>query len=385
MLTPSAHVLGAQAVASLSTSYPNLGPAVAATKAGTSRTIIANVGDSLTYGWGATTTTGTGVGASPGPVGRRVNAWPQQTKALWIAAGVNCRSDAFWGCSTAAAVGVGQTAAVTEFLAYNPLFTMGSGWWVSNIQGPGANYMQCAAGAAGTMTFTPEIAANRLDIYHTRFSGSGTLAVSDSGGALGSVVGSDPTYGLFKTTISRTTPSTLPFTFTPSVSGDIYIIGIVPYNTAAPAVEIWNMGASGTTVANWNAAGDAAGPTPGLQFITPVPHLYTIELGANDAAAAVSAATYQTSLNTLITTLKALGKDVQLVKCNPASPTSDGYNIPAGYLTAMDSLTTSQSLRPAVDFNSLTYTTPDDYYDHIHLTASGYTKQKTVAFAAFTA
>jgi lysophospholipase L1-like esterase len=110
-----------------------------------------------------------------------------------------------------------------------------------------------------------------------------------------------------------------------------------------------------------------------------------VELGANEANAGVAAATFQTNLNTLVGTLKALGNDVLLAKCHPAFPTSNSYNIPAGYLTAIDAVTTGQSIHAGVNFNTLPFVTPNDYYDNIHATKSGYAREASAAFAVMSA
>ena len=64
-----------------------------------------------------------------------------------------------------------------------------------------------------------------------------------------------------------------------------------------------------------------------------MPDLSTLELGANNIAASVTAATHQSSLQSIATQMKASGADVQLLKFHPAI--YGARNVPAAYLAAV--------------------------------------------------
>ena len=139
----------------------------------------------------------------------------------------------------------------------------------------------------------------------------------------------------------------------------------------------WIGSRAGGTTNSWSAGvttGSAWAAGYAIQAVAA--DAFLIELGANDANDARSAADYKTGLAALIDQVKA-NADVALVKCHPSS---DAYNIPAGYLTAMDELTVSSSLKAILNFNGLSLVAADRH-DTIHLSQAGYAKEASLAAA----
>lgn len=367
-------------------------PALQAKRNAGQRAILGMIGTSMTSGWGSGIANGTGDGADAGRNGNslRSKSWPQQLAAQLIAAGVPTRSDAYFS-------GLQTGDTVSTLTTYNPRVSFGAGWEVAGNESAGGKIMRVQNGT-GALTFTPEIAADRFDILVTGFSGLGTLEVRDSSGLLLTIDESVNTGGSNDVTISatssafrrltasRSTPSTNPITIAPPASSNAsaFVVGIIPYDTTSPRLEIINIGWPGsraygtdTSSPHWNSHSSGAYAWYPFYAIGAInADAFFIELGHNDIAANTSAADYQTALTNIANQAKAKGANVALVKGNTATLSS--YNLPASYLAAVDSVTSSLSLRPVLNFNSINLVTADRF-DGVHLSGSGYAKDAAAA------
>lgn len=345
----------------------------------TRRAIWAMLGDSLTAGWGAALATGTGAGADPGGAGySRVKAYPKKLATLLTSAGVPSRADAVFGN------GISTNNTVAEYTAANPSVTFGSGWDIA-INTLGGMFFHSSGG--GAMTFAPDFAADRFDLYITGFAGLGTFTVSDASGVLATVSESvaNGITAYQTVTISRPVSSKLPISIARTgAGGDIYIGAIVPYDTTAPRLELWNMGWAGSKSSDWTAGTDQSDWAPYKALGSITPDLLSIELGANDSNAGVAAATYKSNLQTIINNAHGNLHDIWMMKANPATTGSDGYNLTSAYLTAIDEIGAANGGVPALNYNGGLTLVTEDYYDNIHLSDQGQTKKAQYAASMIT-
>jgi hypothetical protein len=363
----------------VTTAFANF-PKVQAKRNAGQRAIVAMLGDSLFAGWGAGSTTGGAAGVQAGqtPNNNRSNySTPAYIAAQLKAAGIPARSDAIFGSG-----GV-QASVVSYFNDANPVFQIGSGGAISSQpETMGGPMIRTDTGGTTVGTLNPQELTDKVDIYFITGVANQILTATDSDGQIGTYdVGSSSGGGIRKITISRATPSTKPITITQGAAvAGCYFLGIIPYNSQAPMVEIWNWGRGGWKVSDAMVTTNAW--SAGSMVPIYNPDAVVVSLGANDANAAISASTYQTNLQSLITLLSPTTRDIRLVKQHGSSTGGEtGYDAPAGYRTAIDTLTTSNALRAAFNFHDGIIATPADYFDNIHLIRSGYSKEGALVSA----
>jgi lysophospholipase L1-like esterase len=368
-------------------------PAVQSKMASGQRSQIGIVGDSAVAGWGSGILTGNAAGANAGNPGNYVRAksWPSQLKNLLVAAGIPCRSDAYFSSQI--------DTNLTNMQSANPNIVVGSGW-VLAVYSLSGTVLQSPNTVTSNTQFTPEIAADKFDILHSANAGLGTILITDEDGLnvsidcstnAGAQVINSTGLGMKRTTVSRPVASTKPIQISRSTGGAIYIEGIIPYNSVTPCLELLNMGwpgsrAYGTSGSGiWNIWADPS--TMGA--ITPYNALgalncdaYIIELGTNDAAASIADADFQTAMTNIATKLKGQagnnGLNVAVVKCRTTIGSYASYNMTPGYLAALDTITSSLGLSPVINFNTISFVTADRF-DGTHLTEQGYGKEAVVA------
>ncbi len=335
--------------------YPALSTALAAS----TRASLAIVSDSTAAGWGSNgPPSGSGV-AGDANNARRARAWPQQLCGLIKLAGVPCRADAFFGHST-------TSNTIAEVVADNPNLTLGAGWSVLGTVSVGGRMLENSTDTTA-LTFTPEENANSFDVLYVQTTGYATFTVTDASGTL-ATVNAAGSLSVIKATVTRSVASKLPISIQRNGTGtNLRLIGIVPYDTTTPMLEIWNMGWAGSTTTNWTAATNAVSPLNAMIVMPPT--AWFIELGPNDANASLAAATYQANLITLTTQAQTVAP-VVIGKPHKARSNASPYDIPATYLTAIDAVAVANAVS-IVDFNAVTFPTADYFDSSVHQTYTG--------------
>lgn len=160
-------------------------------------------------------------------------------------------------------------------------YTTGTGW--ANQNGQAVNGTAgAAAGAAGTLDFTPSGNVDTFVIYYVQFSGGATLsAVIDSGGASTKSTAGANTIGSHTVT---TTVGTHVLHISSTGTGTTYIAGVEAYDsTAGHVTKVTRAGISGATVSTWNSGAGWAGFDV-LTATAVAPDVAFIDLGYNDLA-----------------------------------------------------------------------------------------------------
>lgn len=362
--------------------------AIARVRNRTGRARMAFVGDSTIAGWGSGGVVGTGAGATPGSGGNylRASSTPQQLSVLLSAAGIPTRADAIFGTGTTTA------NTVAEYVVVNPGNTFGADWGVHSSSTLGGNSLTSAAtGTTSWVTRSWEYAADTFDIYYMTLAGFGTFTVTDASGTLATVDASvvvlpvgAASGGLSKVTVSRATASKLPISIQRTgVGGAIFIVGIVPYDSNSPRLEIWNMGWGGSKTSDWTLAGSNGWKAYYALTLIEQPDLWYLELGLNDRFNAVSPETYQANLNTLAARLKAGGGDLIMGKPHRPYLGNIAYNLTVAHLAAIDTVALARGAAALVDNYTPTNLGVTDYYDAVHLTGPGYAKKAAALLTAF--
>ena len=267
----------------------------ATVRSGASRARVLCVGDSVTFGQGA--------GTPDAFTGARALSYPAQLAAKLAAAGLPAINESFF-----AGFGGGTTTAAT-MVAYDSRIAAGAGWsaGLAPVTAGGGHWFNNIS--ANALSFTPSIPVDRFTVYYFTEPTFGDFTLDVNGGAtmplsqnsaksLASVT-LTPALGTNTINIRR-------------VSGTVRIAGVIAWNSAAPAVDVVNLGWSGSTAVGWNNATDPWSPLNAIGTLAP--DLTIIKLGINDWQTNVTLANFKAGLNALITRARLTG-DVML--CSP--------------------------------------------------------------------
>lgn len=352
---------GARAI---SAAYPTLRAAYASGYGS-----IGMIGDSLTTGWGAGTASVNGKNIT----GAYALAMPSIVRQQLAAFGLN----AIDGCipnDNAVNAGVGGATSTAALTAFDPRRGPGSGWQINSVALAAGGYM-AQGNAAGTgWTNAPiEVFDTIENFCWTQAAGAADFTVSLDGGASIGTITSTAASAIKKTTFSVARGVHTITYDRVGGAGSAFVAFTRTRDSTQRQLSVVNLGVVGAKTSDWIVTTSPFSP---LSLISNIAcHAWLIQLGPNDANAGVAPATYSANLQTIITACKAAGGDVQLVVPTPAGGASAAYNIPQTYIDANYSLSVSNSLPPPIDLNALfvSYAASSaDYFDGVHLLASGY-------------
>ena len=278
------------------------------------------------------TSTGTGAGSSGSY--NTTGAYPYSWVTLLskqLSSFVATNDNTFFGDQNI--VGSGQQ---TNYGAYDPRVSVGSGWYVATgLGGLGANFF--TAGSAGTLAFTPSGNIDTVTIWYTTSGGLGTFTTNfDGGSSLGTI-----NQGTGGTSYTSTIYTTTAGTHTYNVvwaSGTIYFSGEVAYLSSVPAIDFYHSGWFSAYASNFNTSSSPWNPIPAIQTVAP--DLTIIGLTINDSNNGTTLSAYQTNMQAIITAAKASG-DCLLVAGAPSNTTQATNGTLASFLAVNRTLAVS--------------------------------------------
>lgn len=344
-----------------SNSFPRWSAALAKQQCLVSQAKMAIIGDS--------TTSGVGSNPSSATSNSRVNAYPAiMAKVLNLQPETKAQANSIW-CDGLEGSNIGT---------FDPRITLASGWVIHPT-------LFCAGGKAfydpttGSPNLTFNVGAgietDTLDIYAVRFPGYADIVVTTNGtfNGSGSTNGAS---GIVKITVTRSADKTMPWViqksgFTPSA--DLLIVGLDAYVAADKPISVWNMGASGSKVADWVADNQPYSFINAIQVFAP--DLSIICLTINDWAANTPEATYKSGLQQMITSCLVTG-DVLLVVGVPSNTGTAPIQRQKDFARFVKELAKTNNL-PVVDLSErwisqALYPSRGNYYDGLHPSISGY-------------
>lgn len=215
--------------------------------------------------------------------------------------------------------------------------TLGSGWALGGNYGFGSNASwQASSGAAGNLTVTYSSFADKLRIYFLQNSGLGTITPTINGVAktAQSTAGA-AVINYVEYTFTRSNANTL--ALAPSVNTN-FVLGLEWFDTTQKCVYIAGAGVPSATSGDWaQSASWKALP----MIAAYAPDHSQINLGINDAAAAVASATYQANIAAIATQAAASGGSVDLQTFYSADTALGRLTLETAYLAALRSLVAS--------------------------------------------
>lgn len=341
-------------------------PRMNAAMAANTPAVMGMVGNSLTAGYGATITN-TLANAMANSAAKGLN---DQLTTM----GFNTSYDCF---------GIGDRNIMTSVTDlgsyYGGLISGGSGWSYFGFTNPwGANALGTNTGSAN-LVITPRIACDKVQVFYRKFSGFGTLVI-DRGGAAQNIATAAGADGFGSTTL--TFPLGTQNININCTGGFVLPLCFRLWNSSTSRlVLIDNMGVGAWRTSNWMDTSTPSSPFNALPNLGVT--AIGVELGVNDKAGGVSAATYQSNMTSIANQIKTgsapvIGgvPDVFFKIPNPGGSTGSGYDFDATWKTAVASAATASSLRTSLDLNTpfspqSSYTA--QYSDTvIHLNSVGY-------------
>ncbi len=332
--------------------------AVAKVRAGVQLGKAALIGDS--------TTTGTGAGSGgAGLTGARAKSYPTVLATLLQAYQVPAQANSFFG-------GAGQTS--TYFSSgYDPRVIQAPGTgWQPNASSLGGGAFQNTT-TTDPLQFTPVDAFDTMVIYYIQNTGFATWTVNVDGGATLATVNSAGTSSVQTSTVTTTLATHTINIARTGVGTSAYIIGIDTYDSATKKLSIWNMGQSGTKVADWVLA---VNPWDKLNALgTVAPDLTIIDLGINDWTAGTDPTTFAANYQTLITKAQLSGDCILMVPVpsSTSSASTATQTIYADIIRGLAVTNTCALVDMIYPWGSYTISNGLGYmYDNLHPLPAGY-------------
>lgn len=349
-----------------------LAEAYSGDKIGDNRYRIVCVGDSLTDGTGA----GTGADFC---TGAKVKAYPAVLAKLFRNAGFIVSEDNFGGDGRLPTAG---TAAVT---LYDPKLTFANSGWTraSPMVFGGNTFINSTTG--DTLTFTPAVAGQNIDVYYCTLGGGGTFRITDStgDGTLGADVVTSGGPNLLKTKRTRTL-SAKPIQITRQSGGGVYIPMIDQWANDTQ-ISIYNCGAYGVSSVDWTGTAQPYSSLNAMSVLAP--DLIIIQLGANNVRDALTnyesfplaAAAFKGHIDTMVATWQAIASapEIVLVASMPNAASDTAW---APFIQALYDIAVNRKV-PLVNLYDRFINRDRSlrlYQDTVHLYGAGYAD---VAFA----
>lgn len=193
--------------------------------------------------------------------------------------------------------------------------TLGSGWAGTAFLPFGAKGFAGTV-AGGTLSFTPTESFDTIKIYHVQgpiVGGISTINV-DGGASLGNIVGTGGTNVMTTTTFSCSAGTHTINIASPTVDVN-WIVGIETSSTTTRQVLVGNAGHSLTTTTDWSQnPSSIIGAKASIDIYQP--HLTVVNLSINDSSVSTSPATVKANIEAIIGYCQPYG-DVILVNPTP--------------------------------------------------------------------
>jgi lysophospholipase L1-like esterase len=295
--------------------------ALASVRDGTGRAKLLLLGDSTTAG------TGSGSGGTSNTVGAYAHSFPRALAPL-LARSVTVNDNSFIGDQSMSVV-------VTPYNSYDPRVTIGTGW--TYTPGTIGGFMfKFNPGANTLLSFAPAAAFDTMVIWYSKSSTGGSFTVNVDGGATISTINTNAGTSSLSSSTLTVAKATHTININASNNTTFFILGIITYDSAVPAVDLIQGGAHGSSVAGLVSAGGSPwSPVPALS--TFAPDLTVMDLTINDSENGTALDTYRTGLQQLITAAQATG-DVILMVGPPSNTTIATNGTLDQYIAVMRSL-----------------------------------------------
>jgi hypothetical protein len=261
--------------------------------AGTGNAKLAYIGDS------------TAAGINSGATGKHALSPLSVMSSLLTASYLPCNNDPVFGDST--------NAGGSTWTTFDPRFTMGGAWATVGAFGVLGGMAFSNSTDTATMAFTPVNQFDTVDIYSIQNTSYGTWTVNIDGGTTLATVNSAGTLAVIKTTVTATLGTHTINIQRNGTGGQVYIIGIVPTNSAAKTIDMFCFGKGSAPSLYFTGNASVIYPIPLIGLFAP--DLSIIDLGINDWRTLSYSSVYDTNLQTIITKCLASG-DAILVAPN---------------------------------------------------------------------
>jgi lysophospholipase L1-like esterase len=294
-----------------------------------SRARLLIYGDSTTMGAGA----GTNSGGTTGVVGARAGCWVTKLAAALTAAGIPTYNEAVMGDQNA-------TFAGETYATYDPRTTI-VGWTTSSIDCPGGRGWTSST-IGHKWSLTPGMTFDRFDVYYTTSVGNGSMTADVDGGATLATINTSAATGIAKTTVSCTR-GTHTLNLTVSTANNIFLIGVVPWDSTVGGLDIIQCGWWGGKASNLSVNTNAWSVANPAILTSIAPDLGIIQLTINDATQSTAAATFAANLAVIDTAMATAGAEVAYMSGIPSSDVTSTNGQLAAIVAAVSSRAAAQS------------------------------------------
>jgi hypothetical protein len=294
------------------------------------------VGDSTSYGIGATNS---GVETL---VSIQAGSYPTQLAAQLNAAGFPANANGIcWG------VGANNNNRLTGL--GDSRITAGTSWSMYTGASSFALGGQLAQASTNTnaLNFAPTVPVDTFRVWYVQSPSAGTIGASVNGGTVTqhSSNGTPAQVKSFTVTAARGMNT---LNLTSPLGQTIFINAIEAWDSTAPSIVITNAGWPGAKVSDMSSVNSGAyGYDPLAGALAFAPDLYIVDAGINDWVNNVPVPTYQSQLQTLVTRLLVVA-DVILVTPAPSDVSQASQATQQAFINAMQAVAAASNV-PLVD------------------------------------
>lgn len=333
---------------------------------GEGRGRILILGDSTTAGAGA----GTG---AVGLVGAMNKSWAKKLAVLLTSSGIPA--------SQISLTGAQGVVSQLPYSQYDPRLALGTGWGDTIGTLGGNSWLFTSGSGVGSLVLT-ETCTHFAVFYAAGFS-SGTATVTVDGGASLGTISAAGGYDMKQQTFSAGAIGPHAISINAQNNGNFMVAGIVCWDASQPGIDIIQAAQFGATTAPFNVADGGSAPWASKAMIAEYePDLTIIELGVNSVRSSVSAATYQSELESIVAAAKAVG-DVILMDFLPDglfTGVEQDAHITAAYSAAVSQGVPFFSINEAFGASKAWGQAKGFYYDDVHLFEAGYQHKAEMIF-----
>lgn len=337
----------------------------------TGRARVVFLGDSTTLGVGATSNTSNIQDTV------RLHSMPAQLGDQLVTASIPANYDTSLGY---------QFSGISD-----PRLTLGAGWVGTGVASAGGAAIKATATGATSSWSFGSTTFDSVTFWYYGTGSTGVFEVLIDSVSQGSVVTNGAPTNKWKSVTYSTTLATHTLAVNWISGGEVDIMGPTIIKTGTPQIDIYNMGIGGSTTSTWDINNNWFPMTLSTALAG---DLYVLNLGINDLVnAGITVAAYKSSMQDMITTLKATGANVIICVPTPCNSGLFTAGIQA-YRSALQDLSSTNDI-PLIDwfkFFNETYTASNYYFngsanDALHPNQASYgleaTAMKTLLTTAY--
>jgi lysophospholipase L1-like esterase len=186
------------------------------------------------------------------------------------------------------------------------------------------------------LSFNPGVPWDTAEVWYADLNGCGTFTINVDGGAVLATISPNGAGAIKKAQITRALGNGVLNVARTGAGGQLYIAGMVTYDSTSPKVDVFNLGWSGSIVSDWTTTSTSyvsLATPPSENLKTVAPDLTVICLTINDSGFGTDVNLYKANLQTLVSAALTTG-DVVMMSGVPSEASTASVSTQEKYINA---------------------------------------------------